>query len=53
MKRPLMWNKKTKFHIVLIPFGYMYSCLSQLNYKLKKKYRSTIPVISRSEEHTS
>lgn len=46
MKRPLMWNKKTKFHIVLITFSYVYSYLSQLNYKLKKKYRSTIPIIS-------
>ena len=36
MKRPLMWNKKTKFHIVLITFSDVYSYLSQLNYKLKK-----------------
>ena len=46
MKRPLMWNKKTKFHNVLISFGYIYSYLSRLNYKLKKKYNSTIPIIS-------
>ena len=45
MKTPTFWNKKNLFVYCLLPFSWIYHCVTTLRFKLKKPYKSHLPVI--------
>ncbi|MBE6450477.1 MAG: tetraacyldisaccharide 4'-kinase [Alphaproteobacteria bacterium] len=45
MKTPTFWNKKNIFYYILLPLGWLYCFATILRIKLKKPYKSGLPVI--------
>ena len=45
MKTPKFWYKKNIISYILSPFGWLYHCATYLRLKLKKTYKSPLPVI--------